>query len=186
MNQIESEYKKAKTNTQRNNYLQQNSSTIKQDTSLKIDDAVIRLQKVVTNVSLSDMNDTQKNVIINMLNNRIATLQQSRDNLSSSQDVNSFKDDLKNARVSDLNAKRVMVVSSLKLNVSQMNDIINKYFANNKDQALLKTQVDSLKSELDTLNMNNINIQEVNRIRENYNKLKAKLKAYATSEVNAQ
>jgi len=186
MKEIEREYKTAKTVTQRNNFLQQNSATIKQDTSSKIDDAIVRLQKVITSIGLSDMNDTQKNVIINMLNNRIATLQQSKDSISVTEDVNSFKEGLLNARKSDLNAKRVMVVSALKLNVSQMNDIINKYFANNKDQALLKSQVDSLKSELDTLDMNNIDVQKVNRIRENYNKLKAKLKAYATSEVNAQ
>jgi hypothetical protein len=100
--------------------------------------------------------------------------------------ITDSKDNLRKARKYDLNAKKAIVVSSLKENIRKMDGIINRYFVNNKDYDSLKLSVDSLKNSIDLVDLDNVSISEVNKSKADYNKLKTKMRAYASNEVSTE
>ena len=140
----------------------ENKTEILDDTTLKLENRINQLKKVVENIDLSNMKQEVKDIQINSLNERIASLERIKDNLLQVSDVSEFKDVLNNARKNDVLSKKIKNNTIL---VSQINSldtkVLDKYFLDNVDYTLLKDQLNDIKVKVLAMDVNSENFDLV-------------------------
>jgi len=159
-------------------FIQDNATSIKEDTLAKIDKKIESLKKLIENIDNSEMNSEKKTEMVDSINSRIAALEMLKTNITNAETTDELKNYIKEAREADSLANKEFIISGLTQQSTELEKIINTYLADTKDYESLKVELDALNTKITGITDQSTN-QEINSIKEQYRALKEKVKVLA-------